>query len=314
MGYFPYKYNPDVRNLGEYLFRTNTYPLIVYSDFDYPKVNLLGGRLNFRLPNNIIENDLMIHSDLLGIPVQDWSISDIISSNLFDVVTLGAGISFFHYLSVYQGKYPSKCMDNYFYPENLDAADKQAFYLKIGADSALFDWKALKTMLRLSIDLKKLIPLNIFGENDLKLYGESDVIGTQDYPQYYNHIDDRIMTSVGFNFPGFKFIDLINFELEYCPNNSAFYDGIFFGGSSPTISPFDSVNSGGYYTLHRDPLRLSAYVKKTILDGHVSFIGQVARDHKKLNFYYFQLSNMSFIESLPTKDDWWWVFKTEFNF
>jgi hypothetical protein len=46
----------------------------------------------------------------------------------------------------------------------------------------------------------------------------------------------------------------------------------------------------------------------------VSFILQCARDHKKLNFYYFLRSRMSFMESLPATSDWWWTFKTEFTF
>jgi hypothetical protein len=314
IGYFPYKYNPDVRNLGEYLFRTNTYPLVVYADFDYPKARLLGGRINLRLLNNILENDFLVNSDLLGVPVQDWSISDIVSGNLFDVMTIGAGISFDHYLSVYQGQYPSKWVDRWFYPENVsdDDASKPTYYIRNNGDSVLFDWKALKTMLRLSFDPKKFIPIDIFGSNDLKLYAESDIIGTKNYPKYYDHIEDRILTSVGFNFPGFKFVDLINIELEYCRNNTAFYDGGFFGSNPPAITPLDTTSLG--YKINRDPLRWSVYVKKTILDGHVGFIGQVARDHKKLNFYYFQLANMSFIESLPKTQDLWWVLKTEFYF
>src|SRR5690606_7747248 len=31
LGYFPYKYNAAARNLGEYLFRTEAYPTIIYT-------------------------------------------------------------------------------------------------------------------------------------------------------------------------------------------------------------------------------------------------------------------------------------------
>jgi hypothetical protein len=315
-GYFPYKYNENVRNLGEYLFRTNTYPLIVYSDFDYPKADLMGCRLNIKLPNKIFENDLIINSELLGMPVQDWSISDIMRSNIADVVTLGIGIDFCHYLNVYQGHYYGTSAEPYFDIQNLPDATKRSFYLISGSDTALFDWKALKTEAQLSFDPKKFIPLGVFGENDLKLYGEMDVIGWKDYPQYYTNIEDRILTMVGFNFPGFKILDLVNIELEYCHNNSAFSDANFYSATSlgaSSIIPLDS-SSSQYYKINRDPLRWSVYVKKTILDGHVSFIGQVARDHEKLNFYYFDKTYMSFIETLPQTQDWWWTFKMDFNF
>jgi len=35
-GYFPFKYNSDVKNLGEYLFRTGTYPQYILNEFDFP--------------------------------------------------------------------------------------------------------------------------------------------------------------------------------------------------------------------------------------------------------------------------------------
>lgn len=35
MGYFPYKFNPDATNLGEFLFRTGTYPLYLISNFNH---------------------------------------------------------------------------------------------------------------------------------------------------------------------------------------------------------------------------------------------------------------------------------------
>lgn len=317
-GYFPYKYNPDAKNLGEYLFRTNSYPLVVYSDFDYAQANLMGVRLNLKLPNKLIENDLMINSELVGIPVQNWSISDIIRSNIGDFLTLGLGIDFSNFLNVYQGQYPtSQWTERYYNMESLPDDVKSKFYLINGSDTVLYDWKSIKTEAQISFDPKKFIPLNIFGKNDLKLYGELDIIGLKDYPKYYNNIQDRIITMFGFNFPGFKVIDLVNIELEYCQNNSGFSDGNFFGSNNfgaQSISPMDSSYGQGVYKVNRDPLRLSFYLKKSILDGHVNFIGQVARDHKKINFYYFDRTYMSFIESLPTKDDWWWVLKTEFNF
>jgi hypothetical protein len=42
IGKFNLKYNPDSRNLGEYLFRSTPYPQTVWTDFDYSMVRLLG--------------------------------------------------------------------------------------------------------------------------------------------------------------------------------------------------------------------------------------------------------------------------------
>ncbi len=314
LGYFPYKYNPDVRNLGEYLFRSNAYPLLVYSDFDYPQADMLGARVNFRLktPDDVLlfQNDVMLHSDLYTVPVQDWSLSDVISARLYGSVSVGFGASFTNLFSVYQGQYGTDWAENNYYAQSstpimLRSLDR--------TDSAVFDWKSVKIMGRLAFDPKKFIPLTIFGKNDLILYSEADIIGLKKYPQYDN-LADRIFYTVGFNIPGFKVLDVVNGEIEYCSDTSAFSDeGLFPGTGTPNLYP-SAINAASTLRVKRSPLRLSAYIKKSILKGRVSFIAQCARDHKKINFYYYLRSKMSFMETLPATDNWWWVFKTEFTF
>jgi hypothetical protein len=323
-GFFQYKYNPDARNLGEYLFRSNAYPLVIYSGFDYPMADIFGFRANVRLKDlglkdGLLENDLILHSELLGVPVQDWSIADIVSYSLSGFATVGAGVSFSRFFSVYQGTYPSLTTDPYFYPNNLPAAEKRNFYIfdTSGTDSALFDWKAIKLMARASFDAKKFIAFDMLGREDLKVYVEADLIGLKSYPQIFDNRKERMLTTFGLNLPAFGYCDLVNVEVEYCPNKSAFSDGNLYGTPDMNvgnIAPLDSFCTGGTYTVKRSPWRWSVYLKRSVLGGHVSFIAQCARDHKKIDFYYFELSNMSFMETLQAKKDWWWSLKTEFKF
>lgn len=315
IGYFPFKYNPDVRNLGEYLFRANAYPLLVYSDFDYPQADLLGAHVKFayQMPDLLrLQNDLLVHSEIYSIPVQDWSLSDVFSASLFDAVTIGGGISFCNLFSVYQGTYPSQ-----WYDQNLNPDPKNPSLIMLknaaGTDSAVFDWKSTNVMARCSFDPKKFIHTDLLGKNDLILYGEADFMGLKNYPLYFTDLRDRTFYSVGFNVPGFKIFDVINGEIEYCRDTNSFSNEFLFQ-TTPDISPRPLVNGASLIKIKRNQLRLSVYIKKTILDGHVGFIAQCARDHKKLNFYYFKRDYMSFIETLPSTQDWWWVFKTEFNF
>ena len=313
LGYFPYKYNPDARNLGEYLFRTNTYPLIVYSDFDYPQADLLGVRANVTLFDRLLSNDLLLHSEVHGVPVQLWSVSDIVASHLFDIVNLSAGISFAHYLDVYQGNgYLTTWADRFYgNPEKLDPQNK-VYYIDTynGTDTSYFSWKAIKAMFRFSFDPKKFIPMDIFGKNDLKLYAEGDIIGIKNYVKYYRHIEDRTLATAGFNFPGFNIIDCIAIEGEYCANKIYAYSDERYYSLTPVPLPirYSDIN------LSRNPWRWSVYIKKSLFNEHVSIIAQAARDHKKINFHYFDRANMSFIETLPDGDNWWWTFKTEFKF
>src|SRR5436190_12752674 len=41
-GIFPFKYNPEARNLGEYMFRTGAYPNFIQGDFDFAFARLTG--------------------------------------------------------------------------------------------------------------------------------------------------------------------------------------------------------------------------------------------------------------------------------
>ena len=323
-GLFPYKYNPDARNLGEYLFRSNAYPLVIYSGFDYPLTDLFGfranvNRKNLLLENDRLENDLILHSELLGVPVQDWSVSDVFSYSLDGMVSVGAGVSLSRFFSVYQGIYPPTASEPYFYPNNLSNVEKLNFYIRdtTGTDSALFDWKSVKLMGRASFDLKKMISYDKFGREDLKVYIEADVIGLKNYPLFFEKKSDRTLTTFGFNLPAFGYLDVANIEFEYCPNKSAYSDGNMYGTPElglVNILPVDSFCTAGDYNIKRSPWRWSVYLKKSVLNDHVSFIAQCARDHKKIDFYYFELAYMSFIESLQTKKDWWWSLKTEFKF
>ena len=209
-GLFPYKYNPDARNLGEYLFRSNAYPLVIYSDFDYPQADIFGLRLNVHfsdllLKNDELKNDLLFHSELVGVPVQDWSLSDVISYTM-PWVTVGAGASLCRYFSVYQGLYPSATTDEYFYPENLPETEKLNFYIHdtVVTDSVLFDWKSIKLMGRVSFDLKKFIPSDMFGKEDLKFYVETDLIGLKNYPLFYEHREGPYAVHVRIQYTEFQ--------------------------------------------------------------------------------------------------------------
>jgi len=57
-GYFPFKYNPEAANLGEYLFRSGCYPTYVINNFDWAMSRVMG--FNF-------ENLLLKDNDLLSI-------------------------------------------------------------------------------------------------------------------------------------------------------------------------------------------------------------------------------------------------------
>lgn len=317
IGYFQYKYNSDVCNLGEYMFRSNPYPLVIYSDFNYPMANLMGLRLNLSGFNGLFSNDILLHSELTALPVQNWSLSDVAEVNIAKIVTIGAGVSLHHLINVYQGKYMStRVFDSYYYSDNMASEIPRTY-----SDTVL-DKHAVKVMGRLAVDPKQIFfnilnngeQMGRFNKTDGRIYGEINVLGTKDYPMYYEELQDRMIYSFGVNIPTLFILDLLNVELEYCSNQTAYSDERFYGDNRPSWEPATLGTTQEGDTLSRNPWRWSIYAKKTFFDEHVGFILQFARDHKKINFHYFQKSEMSFRETLPTSEDWWWCFRTEFKF
>jgi len=73
-GYFPYKYNPEVRNLGEYLFRTYCYPTVMFNNFDRTFTELMGVRIGNTL-GGIFHHDLILNSETKQYPFYDFSLS-----------------------------------------------------------------------------------------------------------------------------------------------------------------------------------------------------------------------------------------------
>ena len=334
-GYFPYKYNPDVRNLGEYLFRANAYPLLVYSSFDYPQVRLLGARVGMQALDSTITNDVLLHSEVLGVPVQDWSLADIFNLHLFKMLDIGGGIDLTHLLSVYPGPYSSafnNVLYDYYYNTTSASATTQNFIVKNVTTNAngtkdtvadTLDWRSVKLMGRFSFDpknaLKNLFDCDIFGKDDFKLYGEADIIGVKDYtgelnntqiPEFANR-NMRTIYSMGINIPSFRILDVANVELEYnADTTSAFSDyNLVNPESGPQLAPLPLPGS-----ILRSPWRWSCYVKKSVCNGHVSFIAQAARDHTKIYSNLWNLSYLSLGEALPSSQNWWWAFKTEVKF
>ena len=75
-GFFPYKYNPDARNLGEYLYRSGTYPGMVRTTdgfhlLDHAAYDAYGAHLRVTLLNGLIEQDLNLFAEPNVFPTGD---------------------------------------------------------------------------------------------------------------------------------------------------------------------------------------------------------------------------------------------------
>src|SRR5690606_23990256 len=119
-GFFPYKYNADVKNLGEYMFRTGAYPgyistggLVITKS---ARANLLGLKLTGKLPASLT-HDFIIHSATELPPLYDYSFSYLVGYKSGGVLDLGAGIQFDRYLPVKPSYSSPKAPSNGYFTE-----------------------------------------------------------------------------------------------------------------------------------------------------------------------------------------------------
>jgi len=311
VGEFEYKYNPDVRNLGEYLFRASAYPVyfLNWADGAYYRMAGLRGTTQ---PVDWFKFDALLFSEIYQLPLQDFSVAGVATFKIGKLAEIGAGIDFNRLFSVDNSKTTMKSgarlVDNIYSLDSIgaDSAGKAI------ADTSYYTFKSTKIAFRASIDLKTLLDFQFWGAEDLKLYAEYAILGLENFPahnsptgnDFYSKISERSPIMVGFNFPTCKILDVLAIELEefkspYIPSS---YNTFKFGLPTP-------VPASQYGKSVHD-VKWSVYAKKRL--GAMQFVGQVARDH-------FQPgnNNVSYTERgdvMTTGKDWWWMLKVQFGY
>jgi hypothetical protein len=327
-GYFPYKYNQDARNFGEYIFRTNCYPAYFLNKFDRPFAYLLGFRAGNILWNNF-HHDLILNSEITEYmpALGDFSLSYLADYKIPGIATIGGGISLNRIFSVNQSRTAPKSTNTLLRIDNAQWYHDTAFNnwtIKNG-DSVFQSYGGTKLMGRLSIDLASLTHLTstgLFKSDDVVLYSELAILGLVNYTAYnYNNVTDpanlqidtthtyyndlkaRMPLAMGITLRApYNHLDLVNFELEYLDSK---YPNDYFGAFK-TMTPVPPISSP------HEKLKWSLYVTK-YLGKHVSIIGQMANDH------YVPITHAEVMQGgegvqdlsdvLLRHGDWWWVLK-----
>jgi hypothetical protein len=324
-GVMPYKYSPS-KNLGEYLFRSGARPTFVYTDFDFAFSRLAGVRIGTRVIRNFTA-DVLLSTETRVLPNLDWSLSGLVDYSLPNVFDAGAGIMF-------DRLFPTSKSAN----QPADPINNQ--YLTIDKEKKYFSFGGTKLMGHLSFDPKcffsESMRENVFGQEDLKLYGEIAVLGLKNiapykYPldtstgredttrvvfdsskAYYNDITQRIPIMVGITIPTFKTVEYLSVEVEYFPwpySNSMGKTGF----QIPVPQPVGAKNVP-LDVYKQDNVKYSVNVKKTIFNS-LSLIGQVARDNSRVEVYDPSKYAQNFGECVFLKDNGWgWWLKVQYTF
>jgi hypothetical protein len=323
-GYFPFKYNPQSTNLGEYLYRSNTYPGVLISGFensniDKPKVG--GLHLSYLCnAGGKLKQDVLLNSELDIYPLHDLNLTYMAAYAPHPIFTIGAGVEFAR-LVVFDAKKTTPGTDKNSHP----TVDKWVGYPDtMTHDTTLYTFSGTKLMGRATLDIKEIIEaftgkIKLFGSEDLKLYGETAVLGVKDYPGWYNDIRKRIPIMGGFNLPTFKVLDVLSIEVERY--QSPYWNSQEFIWKSQSPVPYIGSAAGSNYNGWNDSLaktdddwKWSIYASRKI--GKLFRISaQAASDHTPRNWYtQGPPSAVKYTDMVPRSWDWYYMMRVSYNF
>jgi len=345
-GVMPYKYNKDVKNLGEYLFRSGCHPAYVVTSFDNAFAPITGLRLSSTMFNKL-SLDLFLSTETVFLPTLDWSVSLLAGYKPHPSLEVGAGIMLDRLLPVDSTREsPSTSNDGI-----------NRYFSSDGSDTGYFSFGGTKLMARFSFDPKEMFkdafPTDLFGKEDVKIYGEAAILGIKSITAYrrllndttglpigsgwavdssknfYSDITQRIPVMVGFNIPTFSswlnnrggfwrslMLDYLSLEIEWYgwPYPLGYGNVDQFRVMYPVPpSVQDYPGSDPLAFKEKDNWKYSVNFKKTVVNGF-SIIGQVARDHTHYDVYYTKFNTGYFSsEAFSLTKDWGWWLKLQYS-
>ncbi len=125
-GMFPYKYNPDAANLGEYLFRSRAYPTFTttggYLIANSSSATLQGVKANLQMGS--LKLDALLTTETELAPFYDFSLAFIgswsVANGLLDV---GAGVNFQHLIPVKPSRTTNQVRENSYFTDPTTGKD-----------------------------------------------------------------------------------------------------------------------------------------------------------------------------------------------
>jgi hypothetical protein len=102
-GYFPYKYNTPAKNLGEYLFRTEAYPTILYTGgwswMNSVGYNTVGAMLSWNIGDGFFKQDIGLFGEYFNAPIYDITPAYIATLKPMAGITIGGAASLHRFIS-----------------------------------------------------------------------------------------------------------------------------------------------------------------------------------------------------------------------
>ncbi len=326
VGTFNYKYNPDAKNLGEYLYRSGTYPGIVWTGEGWLLMNRAGNYSHGIMATVSQFGGALKHNASLLMETVTYPVGDL--SPGYDVswtskwVDLGAGGVWYRGLALRPSQLTSKDAANTYARitgKNARGQDTVAVgrlgeiqnaVTTVTQIDTLGYWtvQGIKLMARAAVNLGSLLPEEIRGPEDLRIFAEVALLGVKNQPLYYEKRSERMPVMFGINIPTAKFLDVLSVQGEYY--QSPYSDGLNYIRESRPIPQTEVTPSGKLPPTHDDDFKWSVYGKKT-LNKLCNVYVQAASDQFRLTDGKYNPSTIPLTTSW--QHDWYYVVRLEFN-
>jgi hypothetical protein len=316
-GFFPFKYNSAATNLGEYMFRTGCYPNFIINHFDFPMARIMGLNIENHI-YDVFHQNLILANEWEIYPTQDFSLAYLASLTFLNrAIEIGGGIDGHRIFSVDPKRTTPHNRRTISKIENSEpVVDEFGDTSEVG-DTTYFSFAGTKLMGRITLDPKRLLSTDIFGEEDLKIYAEAAILGTRNYPIYedstvrYDILTERMPIMAGVHIPTFKLLDVLAFEMEYYP--SRYLNNFSQEANTPLLPLPYTARTDGADTTQAHRVKWSIYAKKTF-GAKLQIVAQAARDHRRAPCNSYDLRFVDFGDNTVKKDEWYYLIKVVYGF
>jgi len=311
LGTFHYGYNPDIKNFGQYLMHGYVYPGTLEMSLTGPLgVNQDLTGLLAKVDWRGLSDDFIVNIETQDKPYYDISIADAITWKIGKGIEVGAGINLYRALPANEkATSPGKDCQARDLGINTGQTNQPnvCFILdSVGVDpatgAAIIDTvtgslSGIKLMGRLRLDPKVWLGMEsgASDKDDWVIYSELAVIGTKNYPLYYDNILQRIPVMAGINLPGFGYfawsVEVQYYASKFTGDDLGAQNGVWL----PTLDR--SINA------KRDDWKYSVNASK-VFRGHIALKGQFANDDLRLGGYHYEPAGK---EALRSPTDWYWA-------
>lgn len=348
-GFFPVKYSPS-HNLGEYLYRSGTYPGTLHTGgWSYMNASAyMAQGVRYTLPTfgGMLVHDVTLFMERDYEPLNDFSPGYNLTARPLSWLELGAGVVWAHGLSVRPSRLAPKASVNaYSKTTNMpvfgaeyatpryDGSGNLVGYDTLAREAAtLQDWadcqsgdcsdigyytfRGVKAAARATLDAGALLAPDRIPAGTFRLYGEVALLGVEDQPFYYDRKSERMPVMAGIDIPTFGLLDRLSAEVEY--NKSRFRNTIYAVNQDQMPLPLsqDDISSGrGAYGYlggadTKDDLRWSFFASRRITDG-LGIHVQAASDHMRHPDFWGVMSDES---ATRNRTEWYYVLRVDFGF